>query len=150
MDDEIAHPTPPTATTTAADRSNERTALLGSSTSRDYHTEAQRDREVLAREGELTHPRTRPYSLRIDFAIGAILLRTSSSPLPSPCCISSRRVDDGPRPSSFSLLHSIHSESTTLTTFLFLCSRQWLLLVDVARRHQVSLYPAHRTPRSPR
>ncbi|GAA5862510.1 hypothetical protein JCM3774_001043 [Rhodotorula dairenensis] len=52
---------------------NERTALLGSSTSRDYRTEAARDRAALAEAG---HPelRPRPWSLKFDLAVAFALL----------------------------------------------------------------------------
>ncbi|BGP54230.1 hypothetical protein JCM8202v2_001807 [Rhodotorula sphaerocarpa] len=52
---------------------NERTALLGSTTSRDYRTEAARDRQALAEAG---HPeeRKRPWSLRFDLAFAVLLL----------------------------------------------------------------------------
>ncbi|GAA5834681.1 hypothetical protein JCM9279_007080 [Rhodotorula babjevae] len=56
------------------DGAGERTALLGSTTSRDYRTEAARDRALLAESG---HPerQPRPWSLRIDAALtGALLL----------------------------------------------------------------------------
>lgn len=58
----------------ASDSAGERTALLGSSASRDYRTEAARDRAALAEAG---HPerQARPWSLRIDAALtGALLL----------------------------------------------------------------------------
>ncbi|GAA6045631.1 hypothetical protein RTBOTA2_000818 [Rhodotorula toruloides] len=91
FDDAIEHPHPRSASSSSARRSadqaaaaddladsrgaNERTALLGSTTSRDYATEARRDRRALAEAG---HPeaegRRRPWSLRIDFAVALLLL----------------------------------------------------------------------------
>ncbi|GAA6040722.1 hypothetical protein JCM8097_000893 [Rhodosporidiobolus ruineniae] len=55
----------------------ERSALLGRTTTRDYHTEASRDRRELARDDELGEVRVtgrRPWSLRIDFALACLLL----------------------------------------------------------------------------
>ena len=84
FDDEIESPhgsrTDPTPEQRAlvnerdVDGAGERTALLGSTTSRDYRTEAARDRALLAESG---HPerQPRPWSLRIDAALtGALLL----------------------------------------------------------------------------
>ncbi|BGP38314.1 hypothetical protein JCM10450v2_002260 [Rhodotorula kratochvilovae] len=85
LDAAIEHPTArPTSPSSrpahalAHDReeAGERTALLGSSSSRDYRTEAARDRAALAAAG---HPETqrarRPWSLRIDAGLtGALLL----------------------------------------------------------------------------
>lgn len=86
--DEIEHRPHSTATAAGGDDSepnpqaehladerdtNERTALLGSTTSRDYRTEAARDRQALAEAG---HPeeRKRPWSLRFDLAFAVLLL----------------------------------------------------------------------------
>ncbi|GAA6049007.1 hypothetical protein JCM3770_005436 [Rhodotorula araucariae] len=84
LDAAIEHPAPPPTSVSpqaharalAHDReeAGERTALLGSSTSRDYRTEAARDRAALSAAGHPEQTR-RPWSLRIDAALtGALLL----------------------------------------------------------------------------
>ncbi|GAA5859321.1 hypothetical protein JCM8547_001983 [Rhodosporidiobolus lusitaniae] len=82
--DSIEHPVAPAPSSTAtapstvpARDASERTALLGRTTSRDYHTEARRDARALERDPELVRAGgggKRPYSLRIDFALAVLLL----------------------------------------------------------------------------
>ncbi|GAA5982426.1 hypothetical protein JCM11641_006979 [Rhodosporidiobolus odoratus] len=79
-DAEIQHAAPPTHHPIPAGQGqddSERTALLGRASSRDYHTQAQRDRAALAADRELASrdgQRRKPWSLRIDWTVAALLL----------------------------------------------------------------------------
>ncbi|GJN87142.1 hypothetical protein Rhopal_000087-T1 [Rhodotorula paludigena] len=77
FDAEIEHARPPASTVRRSldgQDAHERTALLGSSTSRDYRTEAEHDREVLHDAGHPEREAKRPWSLRIDLAVTVVLL----------------------------------------------------------------------------
>ncbi|BGP14255.1 hypothetical protein JCM10213_005854 [Rhodosporidiobolus nylandii] len=56
------------------DGADERTALLGSATSRDYHTEAARERAAIRADPHATTQGPRPWSLRIDLGVACLLL----------------------------------------------------------------------------